>query len=164
MKTKTQTEILLILLDNCSIVINLSNRVESIRIDKTLLELDLSKEDWDYYTSVLTNMIRYEYQDGRIKELKSRLQKQVEIEKIEKTLGISIKRLKELLEDVEPKQKVYVCESDIKKAKLRNYQMNKLYDNDNNLIYYELSEYRFWIKLIIDNKISTGFYELYKIN
>ena len=103
MKTKTQTEILLILLDNCSIVINLSNSVESIRIDKTLLELDLSKEDWDYYTRVLTNMIRYEYQDGSIKELKSRLQKQLEIEKIEKTLGISIKRLKELLEDVEPK-------------------------------------------------------------
>jgi hypothetical protein len=42
--------------------------------------------------------------------------------------------------------------------------MNKKYDNDNNLIYYELSEYRFWIKLIINNKISVGFYELYKIN
>ena len=42
--------------------------------------------------------------------------------------------------------------------------MNKQYDNDNNLIYYELTEYKFWIRLEINGKIKTGFYDLYRTN
>jgi hypothetical protein len=41
---------------------------------------------------------------------------------------------------------------------------NKWYDINNNLIYYELSDVRFWIRLEINGKTSVGFYELYKIN
>jgi hypothetical protein len=98
-KTKTQTEILSELANNCAVVINPFNEVESIRISKILLGFDLSKEEWDLYTNQLTQMVVYEYKNGSINELKSRLKKQVDIEKIEKTLGLSIKRLRELLED-----------------------------------------------------------------
>lgn len=42
--------------------------------------------------------------------------------------------------------------------------MNKQYNNDGDLIYYELSDVRFWIRLNLNGKISVGFYELYKIN
>lgn len=40
---------------------------------------------------------------------------------------------------------------------------NKQYDIHNNLIYYELTDVKFWLRLEINGKISTGFYELYKI-
>ena len=42
--------------------------------------------------------------------------------------------------------------------------MNKRYNNDGDLIYYELSDVKFWIRLEINGKTSGGFYEIYKIN
>ena len=113
------SQTMLTILNNCYFEVYPNGTIKDIIFDLTLFterERGINIEDYikRLYLFFYENGIP-KYSKEKVEEIKLGLEKQIEIERIEKCLGISIKRLSLLIEEYKQQPKVYIKDSDFKK-------------------------------------------------